>query len=785
MRRRPTRAVAGSALAALAIVLVTMARLPRRTDTPPQGHDAAAAAGGIAVPEIGALPGAPPFDAALRRLLGRAAARVDGRTPPRTRQRTPDGRPRYTNRLILEHSPYLLQHAHNPVDWYPWGDEAFARALHEGRPVLLSVGYSTCHWCHVMEDESFEDEEVAAYINANYVAIKVDREQRPDLDAVYMAALLALSGNGGWPMTMWLTPSRQPFFATTYVPARDGERGVRIGFLTLLRRLHEAFVENPLRVAEVAASVTDRVRSQAAPADGAALPGADVLRRAYAEYAATFDDAHGGFGGAPKFPPPAALQFLLRYHRRTGDARALRMVTRTLDAMAAGGIHDQVGGGFHRYATDAAWQVPHFEKMLTDNAQLAMAYTDAYQVTHRREYADTVRDILDDVGRELSAPEGGFYTAIDADSEAGEGAFYVWTPAQIRAALNPGMATAVLAYYDVREPGNFGESTILHAPRALDDVAGDLGADPERLRFILSDARRLLRERRAARPHPATDDKIVAAWNGLTIGAFARAGSALTEPAFVERARRAARFALAQRGPDGRLPRSHTLDAREGSGFLEDYADLSAGLLELYDATSEAEWLRGALELARTAVERFWDADHGGFFATEGDAAPTLARLKPTDDLPLPSGNAVAAGTLLRLAELTGDDSLRRRAEETVQSLAPTLAREPTRAPCMLAVVDWLLDRPREIVIVDPATHADGRLLAAVRGRFLPNRVLTVVREGDVATAATLVPLLGGKEALGGRSTAYVCTRGVCQLPTADPAELDRQLAEIVPLPRD
>jgi uncharacterized protein len=768
----------GAAVGALTIVIVALASL----SVPREQHGSEP---GIAAIALDPLPGATAPSSALRERLGRAAARVDASTPLRTRHRMPDGQARYTNRLILERSPYLLQHAHNPVDWYPWGDEAFARALHEHRPVLLSIGYSTCHWCHVMEEESFEDEEIAAYMNANYVAIKVDREQRPDLDTVYMQALLTLSGNGGWPMTLWLTPERQPFFATTYVPARDGERGTRVGFLTLLHELRGAFDEHPLRVAEQAQAVTDRVHALESPPPGDALPGAEVLRQAYAEYAATFDDVHGGFGGAPKFPSPGALQFLLRYHRRTGDEHALTMVTRTLDAMAAGGIHDQVGGGFHRYATDAAWQVPHFEKMLSDNAQLATAYLEAYQVTHRREFADTARAVLDDVAHNLTAPEGVFYTATDADSAAGEGAFFVWTPAEIREVLNPGMATAVLTFYGVGEHGNFGDATILHAPRPLADVARDLGTDTERLRFILSDALRLLSERRATRPLPLTDTKIVTAWNGLMISAFARAGAVLEAPAYLDRARKAARVMLAGRGDDGRLPRSHTLGAAEGTGFLDDYADLAAGLVDLYDATSEPEWLQAALALHATLAERFWDAERGGFFATEHDVTPGLGRPKPDDDLPLPSGNAVAADTLLRLAELTGDDTLRRRAEDTVRALAPSLARSPTRAPRLLGVVDWLVDRPREIAIVHPTTGADGRLVETVRGHFLPNRVLTVVRENDIGARATLVPLLAGKEALGGRSTAYLCTRGVCALPTTDPAVLERQLSEIVPLPSE
>jgi hypothetical protein len=732
-----------------------------------------------------ALPGAAPFDATLAARLADAAATVDAREPPRTRQRHADGAPRYTNRLILESSPYLLQHAHNPVDWYPWGDAAFARALAEHRPVLLSIGYSTCHWCHVMEEESFDDEEVAAYLNANYVAIKVDREQRPDLDATYMDAVLALNGNGGWPMTMWLTPTRQPFYGTTYVPARDGDRGVRVGFLTLLRELRATYDQNPLRVAQQANAVTERVRALAAPSAGDSLPGASVLRRAFAEYAATFDDTHGGFGSAPKFPAPAALEFLLRYHRRTGDARALDMVTRTLEAMAAGGIHDHVGGGFHRYATDAAWQVPHFEKILADNAQLATAYLAAYQVTHRREFADVTREVLDYVAREMTRPEGGFYTATDADSDGREGAFFVWTPDEIRAVLSTGLATAVIDFYGVGEHGNFDGATILHASRSLEAVAHELGGEPERLRFLLSEARRTLYEARAARPRPRTDTKIVTAWNGLMISAFARAGAALNAPPFIERARTAAQFLLGTRRADGHLPRSVNAGAPQGDAFLEDYAFLAAGLLDLYDATSDPTWLRAAVDLHTTLATRFWDDAHGGYFATASDVAPTLARRKPDDDLPLPSGNAVAAESLLRLAVLTGDDVFRRRAEETLRALAPALERAPTRAPRLLGAVDFLLDRPREVAIVHPHPGDELRLLMTARARFLPNRVLAVVREDEVAAQAVLLPWLADKRALDGRSTAYVCTRGACELPTSDPAVLDRQLAEVVPLPSD
>ncbi|HZP42527.1 MAG TPA: thioredoxin domain-containing protein, partial [Candidatus Binatia bacterium] len=456
-----------------------------------------------------------PADVVARLAAALAAKGPDYR--PHTRHLRPDGTPRWTNRLILAASPYLLQHAHNPVDWYPWGDEVFDRARREGKPVLLSIGYSTCHWCHVMEEESFEDEEVARALNEHYVAIKVDREERPDLDEAYMTAVQLMTRSGGWPMTVWLTPERRPFYGGTYFPARDGDRGIPTGFLTLLTRLHEIFVADPLRVAAQADRVVAAVESLGTPAPGDAPPDASALRAAVATWSASFDPEHGGFGPAPRFPTPAALDVLLRWHRRTGDPRALAMVTATLEHMAAGGIHDQVGGGFHRYATDVAWTVPHFEKTLPDNAALAATYVTAWQATGRPEFAAVARDVLDWLAREMSDPRGGFWSATDADSGTGEGAFFTWTPAEVEAVLPPDAAAAVEAFFDVRAPGSSGGRSILHAPRPLAAVAAERGTTPEALAATLAAARAVLRAARDRRPRPATDTKIVAAWNGLAI----------------------------------------------------------------------------------------------------------------------------------------------------------------------------------------------------------------------------------------------------------------------------
>jgi hypothetical protein len=660
------------------------------------------------------------------------------------------------------------------VNWYPWGDGAFAEAARESKPVLLSVGYSTCHWCHVMEDESFEDEAIATYLNQNYIAIKVDREVRPDVDDVYMSVVQMLTGSGGWPMTVWLTPGRQPFSGGTYFPPRQ--------FLSALQQLRQAFNAEPLRIAEQAGEITRRVQQLAERPGGEALPDAAVLRRAFDGFAATFDATNGGFGRAPKFPSPPGLEFLLRYHRHAENARALEMVTLTLEKMAAGGIHDHVGGGFHRYATDAAWQVPHFEKMLYDNAQLAAVYLAAYQVTKRDDFADVTRDILDYVGREMTAPEGGFYAATDADSEGTEGKFFVWTPAEVRAALDAPHADAVLAYYSVTERGNFHGKNILHIAAPLAEGASKLGIEPTRLRQLLDDARSKLYAVRAQRVPPHKDTKILAGWNGLMISAFARAGAVLGNPGYIERATAAARFVLERMRTDGRLRRSFAGGAAHEDAFLDDYAFVAAGLVDLYEATFDLRWLREAVALQDVLVRDFSDADKGGFFLTGAQREVTLSRQKPYYDGAIPSGNGVAALNMLRLAEFTADDRWRERAETTLRTFAPILQRTPGAAPALLAALDFRLDRPKEIVIVSPAGQTDDSrsLLATVHAAYVPNRVLTVTAEGEEqARQRAVIPLVAEKQALHGTATAYVCEQKVCALPTSDPAVLAAQLAKV------
>ncbi len=726
-------------------------------------------------PVLDASSAAPVTSPELRVRL-REAARAKGPAyVPRTRHKEPDGSPTYTNRLVLESSPYLLQHAHNPVDWFPWGDEAFAAARRLGRPVLLSIGYSTCHWCHVMEEESFEDEEIAGYLNANYVAIKVDREERPDVDAIYMSAVQAMTGGGGWPMTMWLTPDRKPFYGGTYFPARDGERGTKLGFLSTLRKFKGIYDTDPTAVAESAAELTKAVQEHAAPSSSsfASTTAAAVLDAAAAQYRSRFDAVNGGMRGAPKFPSSLPLRFLLREARRHPEGDALKMATTTLEHMASGGIHDQIGGGFHRYSTDATWLVPHFEKMLYDNALLARAYLEAYQVTRREDFAAVARDILAYVERDLSAPDGGFYSATDADSltPAGkreEGWFFTWTPGEVEAVLGPESARVANAHWHITPAGNFGgrsipTTTVLAGP-----------ASPGQ-RAALAAARESLREARAKRPLPARDDKILTSWNGLMISAHARASLVLAEPKHAIRAERAADFVLRVLRKDGRLLR--TVKETKSAAFLDDYAFFVAALLDLHEVTGTLRWLEEAIALDAVVAAHYEDPA-GGFFLTSDDQEKLLAREKPAYDGAEPSGLSVHVANLLRLAEITTKDTYRQRAERAVRSVGRTLGSSPTSLSELLVALDFQADVPKEIVIVTPTARAEAEpFLAKLRETFLPNAVLLVTPEGEaLAKLEALSPLVSSKVAKGGRATAYVCERQTCELPTNDPEAFGRQL---------
>ena len=737
------------------------------------------------------LPGAAVHDEELRsKLVAAWAARAAGYRP-RTRHLHPDGSPKYTNRLFLEASPYLVQHAHNPVNWYPWGDEAFETARRLGRPVLLSVGYATCHWCHVMEEESFEDPEIAERINAHFVAVKVDREERPDVDAIYMHAVQMLTGSGGWPMTVFLTPDRRPFFGGTYFPARDGDRGASVGFFTVLARIRDTYDQQREGVLDSAAQITEALRRSlsAAGAQGE-LPATVVLHRAADFYRRRYDETHGGLRGAPKFPSNLPVRLLLRYHRRTGDARALEMASHTLERMAAGGLYDHVGGGFHRYSTDARWLVPHFEKMLYDNALLAVAYLEGYQASGREDFARVAREILRYVERDMTSPEGAFYSATDADSLAPtgqreEGLFFTWTPAELDAALGRDEAAVVQAYYAVTAGGNFEGRSILHTPRSLEDVARDLKRRPADVQQVVQSARERLYATRAPRPAPLRDEKILTAWNGLMIGAFARGARVLGEPAYVARAEQAARFVLSRLRVSGRLMRAYKDGRVRHNGYLDDYAFLISGLLDLYEATGNSAWLNEAVALDRVLETHYEDKPAGAFFLTSDDHEELLVREKPSYDGAEPSGNSVQTLNLLRLHELTTDDAYRERAASAFRALGERLAEAPAALAEMLLAVDFHLDRPKEIIIVTPTGRAEAQpFLERLATTFLPNHVLIVVAEGNVAAEAARIPLLEGKVARDSRATAYVCEGRVCKLPTTDPEVFAEQVREVHALER-
>ena len=708
---------------------------------------------------------------------------------PRTRHLRPDGSATYTNRLFLETSPYLLQHAHNPVNWFPWGEEAFELARALDRPVLVSIGYATCHWCHVMEEESFEDEEIAGFLNRNFIAVKVDREERPDVDSVYMSALHATGTQGGWPLNMFLTPERRPFYGGTYFPPRDHSRG--IGFLWLLRRLKEAYQREPDRVSQAGRQLTEAVRGMLAPAGGGAPPREAALELAVEAYRERFDPINGGLAGAPKFPSSLPVRLLLRRYRATGDRGLLAMAHLTLQRMAAGGIYDQVAGGFHRYATDEGWLVPHFEKMLYDNALLAVSYLEGYQATGDRELAGVTQQVLYYLQRDMAAPGGGFYAATDADSLTGsgereEGFFFTWTPQELGEILGSERAAVVAAYYGVSEAGNFEGRSIAHRERSLAQVAAALskgGADQahslERLQEIVEQSRELLYQARRRRPLPLRDEKILASWNGLAISAFASAGLVLDDPGALDQARDTARFMLEQKVSGGRLAHSHQEGAAKGEGFLDDYAFFIAGLLDLFEATGEAGWLERSLELAAVVQGEFADRDSGGYFMTGSRHEELIAREKPAHDGAIPSGNSVMIMNLLRLHALTGRSGYQEQAEGALAAFAATLSSAPTALSGMLLGLDFLLEAPKQIVIVAPRGNRQAAqgLLEQVRATFLPNRVLAVVCEGEeLERASVSVPLLKGKKAEGELAVAYLCEDRTCRRPTSDPEEFGRQL---------
>jgi len=686
----------------------------------------------------------------------------------------------HTNRLAGETSPYLLQHAHNPVDWYPWGPEALERARREDKPIFLSIGYAACHWCHVMERESFEDEATAAELNAGFVPVKVDREERPDIDQVYMGAVQAMTGSGGWPLSVFLTPGGRPFYGGTYFP-NESRHGLP-SFRDVLAGVERAWRERRDEVERAGAQLVEGMAGGRRLPVAASLPSSTVLDEAVHNLESQFDAANGGWGSAPKFPQPIAIEFLLRRYVATGDTRALAMARRSLDRMADGGIHDHLGGGFARYATDATWLVPHFEKMLYDNAQLASAYLHAAAVADEPRYRHVATATLDYVLREMTTPDGLWAASQDADTEGQEGLTYVWTPAEIKAVLAPDDAQLVCDAFGVTDRGNFEGRTILSRVRDDEELARIHGLEIEVVPERLAQARVLLLAARARRPQPARDDKAIAAWNGLLLSALADAAVALATAGDAQRAARyiaaaklaADRLLVLLRGPDGRFSRSWKDGRASGQGVLEDQAHVAEGLLALYAATWDERWYAAALETADAMLRHFRDPA-GGFFDTADDHEPLPARPKELQDNALPSGNAMAVTVLLKLAALTGDGRYRDAAERGLGLVSAFAARYPTGFGQWLSALDFALAEVLEVAIVgDQADPATGALLAQVRAGYRPHEVVALAPGGTPSA----IPLLHDRPLLDGLPTAYVCRGFACRRPTTDPAELSRQLSE-------
>ena len=674
------------------------------------------------------------------------------------------------NHLIHETSPYLLQHADNPVDWYPWGEEAFEKARRENKPVLLSIGYSACHWCHVMAHESFENEQIAELMNENFVSIKVDREERPDLDQIYMNAVQMMTHHGGWPMTVFLTPDAVPFYGGTYFPPED--RYNMPGFPRVLIGVAETYRDRQDDIRETGTSLVNELKrlSGTGGADYPVEP--ELLDAAYVGIIRNYDSVNGGFGGAPKFPPAMTLEFLLRTHARTGNRDALEMVSHTCRKMANGGMYDQLGGGFHRYSTDARWLVPHFEKMLYDNALLSRFYLHYFQVSEEPFARETVAGILDYVLREMTYADGGFYSTQDADSEGHEGKFFVWTMDEIRAALGEQDARIFAAYYNITEAGNFEGKNIPNVTRSAEEVAQSLGISESDLRASLEESKRKLFELREQRVKPDRDEKVLTAWNGLMMASFAEAGVVLDRPDYTEAARRNASFVISHLRREGKLLRTWKDGVAKFNGYLEDYAFLIEGLMTLFETTGEFRWLTTGLALTEIMIDEFWDDDAGGFFFTGKSHENLIVRSKDYFDNATPSGNSVAALVLLKAALFTGKERYRNLAIAVLREVGDSIRRYPSGFGYALSAADFLLSTPKEVAIVGSTPDDFQPLLAETWRRYLPNKVVAASFGVDV------IPLLENRSMIDGLPTAYVCENYTCKQPVTDISALREQLSQ-------
>ena len=660
------------------------------------------------------------------------------------------------------------------MDWFPWGEEALEIARHEQKPILLSIGYSACHWCHVMEHESFENEAIANLMNENFVNIKVDREERPDLDQIYMSAVQMMTHHGGWPMTVFLTPEAVPFYAGTYFPPED--RYNMPGFPRVLMSVADAYRERPDDVQQTAASVLSELKRSTTTLESSELLSAELLDTAYRGIIKNYDSTNGGFGGAPKFPPAMTLEFLLRTFYRTGKQEALDIVSYTCRKMAEGGIYDQLGGGFHRYSTDARWLVPHFEKMLYDNALLSRLYLHYYQVSHDEAARAVAEGILDYVLREMTNPEGGFYSTQDADSESVEGKFFVWSVEEVRQLLGERDATLFAAYFNVTGVGNFESENILNITRELSEVAPTATVTVEELSATLERSRKILFQAREKRVKPARDEKVLTAWNGLMLASFAEAAAILNRSDYLAVAKQNARFVLDKLRRDELLLRTYKDGQAKLNAYLEDYAFFIDGLVTLFETSGELQWLEEARALTAKMIEEFWDDQEGGFFYTGRSHEDLIVRSKDFFDNATPSGNSVAAEVLLRIGLLTDTEDYQRRAASILRLMASTIQRYPSGFGRLLCALDFYLGRPQEIAIIgDAGARETQLLLGEIWQRYLPNKVVAQASPSDTATVMT-IPLLRNRSQLDNKPTAYVCEHFTCKRPVTSPAELASQL---------
>ena len=696
-----------------------------------------------------------------------------------------------TNRLIKEKSPYLLQHAHNPVDWYPWGDEAFQKAQKEDKPLFVSIGYSTCHWCHVMEEEAFSSEEIAGLLNAYFVPIKVDREERPDLDEIYMQAVMALTGSGGWPLNVFLTPEKKPFYGGTYFPVEDSWG--RPGFKTLLLSIIKNWKSRRDKLVDTAQELTQALTKQKETKEGFSLT-EEIFKSAYEDFSANFDERYGGFSDAPKFPSGHSLSFLLRYWKRSKEPKALEMVEKTLSAMAQGGMYDQLGGGFHRYSTDRQWRIPHFEKMLYDQAILAKAYIEAYQVTGKQEHAQTAKGIFEYVLRDVFSLEGGFYSAEDADSieaeskRKTEGAFYLWTKDELTRILDKPFLDVICFYFGIEDSGNalsdpqgeFKNKNVFYIAHTIEETAAQFGKSPQEIKKTINEAKNKLFALRNKRPRPHRDDKILTDWNGLMISAFSIGARVLNEPAYLVQAEKAAQFILKNlQDKNGRLLHRYRDKEAGIPGMLDDYAFFIQGLLDLYEAGFKPEYLAHAKRFTQEMLELFWDTQDGGFFSTASDAERLFIRHKTAYDGAMPSGNSIAGLDLLRLARFFMDKELDKKAEAFFKAFSAEISRSPTACAQTLSALDFAFGPSKEIVIAgDGESEGTQQMIKAVYQRFMPNKIL-VFHPADKREATKiikLIPFLENQIPLEHKATAYVCEKYTCKLPVTDLEKLKAEL---------